>query len=80
MNLTMDVVVLDQQSGRDIKQGMLDGLQCMERRQVFGVLMSEQRSEVRKKILAQRAAEQQENSQERELPNKPYPDVTHLPT
>jgi hypothetical protein len=81
MKSRMDVVVQDQQSSREMKQAMLEGLQRMERRQVFAVLTPEQKSEVRKKILVQRAAERQENSKKLEsTPNKPYPDVTHLPT
>ena len=81
MKSRMDVVVQDQQSSREMKEAMLEGLQRMERRQVFEVLTPEQRSEVRKKILAQREAERQENSQKQEsIPNKRYPDVTHLPT
>jgi hypothetical protein len=49
---------------------MLEGLARMERRQVFLALTPEQQAEVRKRIVASRAAEQEKNKKETALPPK----------
>ena len=66
MKSRMDVVVKNETLSPEQKGAMLDGYQRMERAQVYKVLTSEQQLEVRKKILAERAAEQQ-----RQQPQQP---------
>ncbi len=58
MRARMYRVAHDQNENQDQKQAMLQGLQHMELREVYLLLTSEQRIEVRKKVEAQRAAEQ----------------------
>ena len=59
MKPRMDIVVKDEKLSPEQKGAMLDGYRRMERAQVYKVLTQEQQLEVRKKILAERAAEQQ---------------------
>jgi hypothetical protein len=59
MRARMDRVVYDKNENADQKQAMLQGLQHMELREVYLLLTQDQRMEVRNKIAAQRAAEQQ---------------------
>jgi hypothetical protein len=54
----MDSVAKDEKESADQKQAMIEGLQRIKLRQVYMVLTPEQRAEFRKKVLAQRAAEQ----------------------
>ena len=70
MQPSMDAVVKDEKSTAEQKAAMLEGLQRMERRQIFKVLTPEQQIEVRKKILARRAAEQEENKKKHQRPPK----------
>ena len=70
MQPSMDAVVKDEKSTAEQKAAMLEGLQRMERRQVFKVLTPEQQIEVRKKILARRAAEQAESKKKHQRPPK----------
>jgi Spy/CpxP family protein refolding chaperone len=55
----MDIVIKDKASNGDQKQAMLEGFARIERSQVFHVLTPDQQSEVRKKIAARRAADQE---------------------
>lgn len=59
MRARMDRVAHDQNENADQKNAMLQGLQRMEVRQVYLLLTPDQRIEVRNKIAAQRAADQQ---------------------
>jgi hypothetical protein len=59
MKSRMDVVAQDAGSAGWQKNAMLEGLQRMERRQVFQILSPEQQGQIREKALAERAAEQQ---------------------
>ena len=52
---------------------MLDGIQRMERGQVYQVLTSEQQNAVRKRILARRDAEQKERAAHPPLKAGPQP-------
>jgi Spy/CpxP family protein refolding chaperone len=55
----MDVVVKDEKLTADQRNAMLEGYARMERGQVFAVLTPAQQKEVRKRIQARRAAEQE---------------------
>jgi Spy/CpxP family protein refolding chaperone len=55
----MDIVARDPKSDSEQKQAMLEGMARIERGQIFQVLTPEQQSEVRKKVAARHAAEQQ---------------------
>lgn len=70
MKSRVDVVVKDPASDETTKRAMLEGLARMERRQVFLALTPEQQAEVRKRIVASRAAEQEKNKKETALPPK----------
>jgi Spy/CpxP family protein refolding chaperone len=59
MKSRMDVVATDTASSGSQKEAMIAGLKRMENRQIAQVLTVEQREEIRTKILASRAAEQQ---------------------
>ena len=59
MKLRMDTVVKDEKLTKEQKGAMLEGLERMERGQVYRVLTPEQLKEVRKVMLARRAAEQE---------------------
>jgi hypothetical protein len=61
MKARMDAVAKDEKENEDQKDAMLDGLQHMELRQVLQVLTPVQLSEVRKKVMIRRAAEQEQN-------------------
>lgn len=61
MKAHMDLVAKDNRNTQDQKQAMLEGLERMERRQVFQALTAKQREEVRKRIMAQREIEQERN-------------------
>jgi Spy/CpxP family protein refolding chaperone len=58
-----DVVVKDEKLTADQKEAMLEGYVRMERDQVYNVLTPEQQKEVRQKIQARRAAEQEAKKQ-----------------
>lgn len=64
MRARMDLVVRDPNENADQKQAMLQGLQRLELREVYLLLTPDQRTEVRNKVAAQRAAEQQQKVQE----------------
>ena len=55
----MDLVVKDEKLSPDQKEAMLQGYRRLERGQVFKLLTPEQQREVRKRISARRAAEQE---------------------
>jgi hypothetical protein len=55
-----DAVVKDEKLTADQRNAMLEGYERMERGQVFELLTTEQRKEVRERIRARRAAEQVE--------------------
>lgn len=59
MRARMELVAKDNRETPDQKEAMIEGLQRMERRQVFMALTPEQRSAVVKRLSAQRAATQQ---------------------
>ncbi len=58
MKSRKDAVINDAKEDSDQKNAMLQGLQHMELRQILEVLTPEQLSEVRKKVMARRAAAQ----------------------
>jgi hypothetical protein len=60
MKTRMDTVTHDGGSAEWQKSAMIEGLQRMERRQLFQILTPDQQAEVRKKVLTARAAEQKE--------------------
>ncbi len=59
MKSRMDLVVKDEKLSPDQKEAMLQGYRRLERGQVFKLLTPEQQREVRKRISARRAAEQE---------------------
>jgi len=59
MKSRMDLVVKDEKLSPDQKEAMLEGYRRLERGQVFKLLTPEQQREVRKRISARRAAEQE---------------------
>jgi Spy/CpxP family protein refolding chaperone len=64
MKSRMDAVLKDEKLTAEQKGAMLDGYRRMERGQVFNVLTPEQQREVRKKVRARRAAEQEERKKQ----------------
>jgi Spy/CpxP family protein refolding chaperone len=60
----MDAVDKDEKLTAEQKAAMLDGYRRMERGQVFNVLTPEQQIEVRKRVRARRAAEQEERKKQ----------------
>lgn len=64
----MDVVVKTDNLNADQKGAMLDGYRRMEQRQIFEVLTPVQQKEVRKKINAQRAQEQEKKKSQQSPP------------
>jgi hypothetical protein len=68
MKSNLDAVVKDKDLNEDQKEAMLEGFRRMERGQVFKVLTPEQQTEVRKRVLARHAAEQQEHKKQQPLP------------
>jgi hypothetical protein len=60
----MDAVVKDDKLNADQKTAMVQGLQRMERSEVYKVLTTEQQATVRKVLLARRAAEQAEKQKQ----------------
>jgi Spy/CpxP family protein refolding chaperone len=60
MKSRMDTVSKDERLDAEQKAAMLDGYRRMEYDEVFKALTPEQQLEVRKKVLARRAAEQAE--------------------
>src|SRR6267143_3573932 len=56
----IDVVAKDEKLNAEQKAAMIEGLQRMERGEVFKALTTEQQATVRKAMLARRAAEQAE--------------------
>lgn len=63
-----DAVVKDEKLSPEQKDAMLQGYQRMERSEVYKVLTPEQQAEVRKRVLARRAAERPENQKKQEQP------------
>ena len=61
MRARMELVARDEKETADQKGAMIQGLQRMQRSQVYMVLTPEHQSEYRKRILAQHAAEQDAN-------------------
>ncbi|MDR3735594.1 MAG: hypothetical protein P4L10_08670 [Acidobacteriaceae bacterium] len=61
MKSRKDAVINDAKEDADQKNAMLEGLQHLEIRQILEVLTPEQLSEVRKKVMARRAAEQEQS-------------------
>jgi len=57
----MDLVQKDEKLRPEQKSGMLEGYRRIERAQIFDVLTPEQRTEVRQRVRARHAAEQEEN-------------------
>ncbi|WP_109488887.1 hypothetical protein [Occallatibacter savannae] len=69
MRAKMEIVSKDQNESPEQKSAMLEGMNRMQMRQVFDVLSSEQREEVRKRILAVRStAHQDEKSSSPQSP------------
>jgi hypothetical protein len=64
MKSRMDAVVKDDRLNADQKAAMLEGLQRMERGDVYKVLTTEQQATVRKVMLARRAAERAEQQKQ----------------
>jgi murein tripeptide amidase MpaA len=64
----MDAVVKDERLNADQKAAMLQGLQRMERGDIYKVLTTDQQATVRKGLLARRAAEQ--GQKQKQLPPK----------
>ena len=60
-------VVKDEKLSEDQKDAMLDGFRRMERGQVFKLLTPEQQKEVRERVRARRAAEQEEKKKRQSL-------------
>jgi hypothetical protein len=67
MKPRMDTVAKDEKLSSEQKGAMLDGYRRMERAQVYKVLTPEQQLEVRKKMLAERAAQQKQQQQKQAL-------------
>jgi hypothetical protein len=59
IELRIDATVKDRKLDTEQSDAMIDGLRRMERGQIFQVLTPEQQKEVRKRIQAQRVAEQE---------------------
>lgn len=72
----LDTVIRDDKLSPEQKGAMLQGLQHMERGEVYKVLTQEQQVEVRKRILARHTAAQKE---QREM-NRQAPPTQHAPT
>lgn len=79
MKTRMDTVVKDERLSPEQKEAMLDGYRRMERAQVYKVLTPEQQLEVRKKILADRGAEQQKRQQQKRQQQKQQGQAQLLP-
>jgi hypothetical protein len=62
----MDAVVKDEKLSPEQKRAMLEGFRRMEIGEVFKALTPEQQIEVRKKVLARRAAEKEEQEKTRQ--------------
>jgi Spy/CpxP family protein refolding chaperone len=67
MKPRMDNVVKDEMLTSDQKGAMLDGYRRMEQRQIFAVLTPDQQKEVRKKINARHAAEQEKKKRQQSM-------------
>jgi Spy/CpxP family protein refolding chaperone len=61
--LRREAVINDDRLSQSRKVAMLEGLQRIETSEIFKVLTPEQQTEVRKRMVARRAAEQQEQQQ-----------------
>jgi hypothetical protein len=72
----MDTVIKDDKLSPDQKRAMLQGFQHMERGEVYRVLTREQQVEVRKRILARRAAAPKEQQEK----NRQAPPIQPVPT
>jgi hypothetical protein len=66
----MDTVAQDAGSAGWQKSAMIEGLQRMERRQVFQTLTPQQQGQIREKALAERAAEQQKKEKQSQVLTK----------
>lgn len=66
MKSRMDAVVKDEKLSAEQKGAMLEGFRRMEYRQVFMELTPEQQIEVRKSVLARRAAEKEEQEKKKQ--------------
>ena len=66
----MDAVLKDEKLSPEQKDAMLQGYQRMERGEVYKVLTPEQQAEVRKRVLARRAAEKAENQKKQQAQPK----------
>jgi len=64
MKTRRDAVVKDEKLTADQRDAMLEGYERMERGQVFKLLTTEQRKEVRERIRARHAAEQVEQKKQ----------------
>src|SRR5204863_8607856 len=64
VNARRDVVVKDEKLSAEQRDAMLEGYERMERGQIFNLLTTEQRKEVREKIRARHAAEQVEQKKQ----------------
>lgn len=67
----MDAVANDEKLDKEQKEAMTDGYRRMENGEIFKVLTPEQQAEVRKRVHALRAAEQQK--QKKAMPAPPQP-------
>lgn len=65
----IDLVARDDKETSDQKQAMTEGLQRMKLHEIFMVLTQDQRVEFRKKVLAERAAQQSQSKN----PQQPVP-------
>jgi Spy/CpxP family protein refolding chaperone len=63
MKSRIDVVVKDEKLNADQKEAMLRGYKRIENNQSFKVLTPEQQIQVRERVLARRAAEQQQKQE-----------------
>ena len=72
----LNAVIKDDKLSPDQKGAMLQGFQRMERGEVYKVLTREQQLEVRKRILARRAAAQKEQQEN----NRQVTPAPHAPT
>jgi Spy/CpxP family protein refolding chaperone len=75
--LRMHDVAVDTKIAPEARAAMLDGIQRMERGQVYQVLTTEQQNAVRKRIIARREAEQKERAAHQ--PQKAPPPPAQLP-
>ena len=70
MKSRMDDVAKDEKLTPEQKEAMLEGLQLMESRQLLKLLTPDQQVEVRRKVLARRAAQREEDKKKYQRPPK----------